>query len=93
MADVCAVPTCPAAPAWGEMFCAIHAGAKRAAVVMAGTKYTRCQRTIERDDWVTPDSSAAVMTHTSCPPPAPAFSRKKDRPKPLLEAADLEQPF
>lgn len=85
--ESCGVATCPALATGDEGFCAVHAGSNRAAHVMAGTTCPACGRPIEPGDYVTRGSTMETMTHAICPPRRPSLGRRKDRSKPLLEAA------
>lgn len=89
MIEPCGIVTCPAL-AVADGLCSVHAGAKRASAVMVGTKCPACGRTVERGDWITRDSTPDSMRHVHCVPLAPWRGRKRDRIKPLLDAAAAE---
>jgi hypothetical protein len=83
--EPCGVDGCPALVASARGFCAVHEDAKRAGHVCAGTRCPKCKRLVEAGEWITRESTLETMTHAHCPPPCQAFTRKKDREKPLLD--------
>lgn len=83
--EPCGVENCPAFAHGDDGFCVAHAGAKRVGHVMSGTKCSTCERPIDVGDWITRESTVEHMTHMRCQPKRPAFGRKVDRAKPLLE--------
>lgn len=85
--EPCGVDSCPALAADDRGFCVVHAGARRAKYVLGGTRCLRCHRLIDRDEYVTEDSTVGSMTHAVCPPRRALVERKKARAKPLLETA------
>ena len=83
--EPCGVESCAALVVSARGFCAVHERARRAKHVLSGTRCPKCLRIVEPDDWITEQSTTEHMTHAQCPPSRPAFERKKDRRKPLLE--------